>query len=140
MLIGAEGARLLREYGAGGDPTGAKAPRRLPGTPADDRFLSANQQASKPINNGIFSGIFFSGLILQNEIELTGNDGIFTNNRILSMIENNIAKSEGNHKHYFISISFTYSNNKVSKKITQKAVIQGLLCYPGLNLYFKIYI
>jgi hypothetical protein len=28
MLIGTEGARLLREDGAGGDPTGAKAPRR----------------------------------------------------------------------------------------------------------------
>jgi hypothetical protein len=56
------------------------------------------------------------------------------------MIENNITKSEGNRKQYFISISLIYSNNKLSKKITQKAVIQGPLCYPGLNLYFKIYI
>jgi hypothetical protein len=66
MLIGAEGARLLEnaiafpscvggfkdviQCPAGvlgrGDPTGALAPRRLPGTPADARFLSANQQAS----------------------------------------------------------------------------------------------
>jgi hypothetical protein len=31
MLIGAEGARLLREYGAGETPEAQVAPRRLPG-------------------------------------------------------------------------------------------------------------
>jgi hypothetical protein len=37
-LIGTEGARLLREYGAGETPQ-ALAPRRLPGTPAESEHL-----------------------------------------------------------------------------------------------------
>ena len=44
LLIGAEGARLLREYGAGETPQ-ALALRRLPGTPAESEAAwSANQQ------------------------------------------------------------------------------------------------
>jgi hypothetical protein len=40
LLIGAEGARLLREYGAGETPQ-ALAPRRLPGTPAESEAPGA---------------------------------------------------------------------------------------------------
>jgi hypothetical protein len=39
LLIGTEGARLLREYGAGETPQAPKAPRRLPGTPAESERL-----------------------------------------------------------------------------------------------------
>jgi hypothetical protein len=39
MLIGAEGARLLREYGAGETPQARVAPRRLPGPPAESERL-----------------------------------------------------------------------------------------------------
>jgi hypothetical protein len=35
LLIGAEGTRLLREDGAGETPQALKAPRRLPGPPAE---------------------------------------------------------------------------------------------------------
>jgi hypothetical protein len=35
MLIGAEGARLLREYGAGETPQAQVAPRRLPVPPLE---------------------------------------------------------------------------------------------------------
>ena len=40
MLIGAEGARLLRDEQVTGDPTGAYAPRRLPDRPAESERLS----------------------------------------------------------------------------------------------------
>jgi hypothetical protein len=40
-LIEAEGARLLREYGAGETPQALKAPRRLPGTPAESEAPGA---------------------------------------------------------------------------------------------------
>jgi hypothetical protein len=35
LLIGAEGTRLLRDIEVTGDPTGAKAPRRLQDLPAE---------------------------------------------------------------------------------------------------------
>jgi hypothetical protein len=39
LLIGKEGARLLREYGAGETPQAPMAPRRLPVTPAESEHL-----------------------------------------------------------------------------------------------------
>ncbi|SDM02886.1 hypothetical protein SAMN05443253_101526 [Bacillus sp. OK048] len=48
MLIFAEGARLLQEDGAGGDPAGASAPRRLPGPPAESVAHGAQ------INNQVY--------------------------------------------------------------------------------------
>ncbi|WP_335489217.1 hypothetical protein [Neobacillus niacini] len=41
LLICAEGTRLLQEDGAGGDPAGALAPRRLPGPPAESEVPGA---------------------------------------------------------------------------------------------------
>jgi len=41
LLIGAEGARLLREYGAGETPQALKAPRRLSATPAESEATGA---------------------------------------------------------------------------------------------------
>ena len=45
LLIGAEGARLLREYGAGETPQALPAPRRLPGTPAESERLERRSTA-----------------------------------------------------------------------------------------------
>jgi len=41
LLICAEGARLLQEYGAGETPQAHLAPRRLPATPAESEAPGA---------------------------------------------------------------------------------------------------
>jgi hypothetical protein len=47
MLIGAEGARLLREYGTGENPAGGRSPEEAPRTArAALSAWSGNQQAS----------------------------------------------------------------------------------------------
>jgi hypothetical protein len=45
LLIEAEGARLLREYGAGETPQALSAPRRSPGTPAESERLERKSTA-----------------------------------------------------------------------------------------------
>jgi hypothetical protein len=41
MLIGAEGTRLLREYGTGETPQARNSPRRLPEPPAESEAPGA---------------------------------------------------------------------------------------------------
>jgi len=54
LLIGAEGARLLRDRRGTGDPAGAYAPRRLPDPPAEterpERKSAAKFNTAKIIN------------------------------------------------------------------------------------------
>jgi hypothetical protein len=45
LLIGEEGARLLREYGAGETPQARVAPRRLPEPPAESERLERKSTA-----------------------------------------------------------------------------------------------
>jgi hypothetical protein len=49
LLIGAEGTRLLRDQEVTGDPTGAKAPRRLQDLPAES-------ECSEWKSTGLFAG------------------------------------------------------------------------------------
>jgi hypothetical protein len=51
LLIGAEGAKTPAGVRGWGDPTGASAPRRLPGTPAESEVPGAqiNKQFNKDI-------------------------------------------------------------------------------------------
>ncbi len=48
LLIGAEGAKTPAGVRGRGDPTGAKAPRRLPGTPAESEAPGA--EINRPIS------------------------------------------------------------------------------------------
>ena len=50
-MIGAEGAKTPAGVRGWGDPTGASAPRRLPGTPAESEAPGA--QINKQINKDI---------------------------------------------------------------------------------------
>ena len=79
LLIGAEGAKTPAGVRGRGDPTGAIAPRRLPGRPRTACAWSANQQASfkEPIHlRGLFQCprsnplVFLTGMkfpMVQNE-------------------------------------------------------------------------
>jgi hypothetical protein len=48
---------VLREYGAGGDPIGAYAPKRLPGTPAESKCLE--RKSTNNFNTAVKSNIFY---------------------------------------------------------------------------------
>jgi hypothetical protein len=58
LLIGVEGTRLLREIEVTGDPTGAKAPRRLQDLPAESECLERKSTAE------FNTALFFEGSVL----------------------------------------------------------------------------